>query len=203
MSKYFLTFILLMTFIFLQSDFVFAIELDTIESNQMQELHFNSTLFVDNVTLDKDIDKILKEVKKIESKKKYSKVEKTLLGRSAQGAGITFLSDGKEVKKITVVYYGETGKAVSTYYFNSNKLIFLLKKIYYYDQTIYNESHPKIIKIEEENYYFYNENLIKWIDRDKKAVIQNMKRVKKGKEELRHSKKLIDMMRSKEEVVRW
>jgi hypothetical protein len=61
-----------------------------------------------------------------------------------------------------VDYYGETGKAVIEYYFDHKGVFFAFEKYYNYTQPFY-EPGWKIKSVKESRYYFYNRQMIRWL----------------------------------------
>lgn len=65
---------------------------------------------------------------------RYRKVEKELSGYSAEGGSLAAYYDGNSIRKISALYYGETGKASEDYYYWDNQLIFVYRKDFQYDK---------------------------------------------------------------------
>ena len=92
--------------------------------------------------------------------KSYKRIEKNLLGFSAQGGSFeAFLTKDGQLRKINVIHYGEMGKAKSDYYYWDNSLFFVLESLSSYDQPF-----GKVTQVEENRYYLNNGKLIRWID---------------------------------------
>ncbi len=126
-----------------------------------------------------DTIKIISEIKKqyaeINAKTaSFSKAEKDLFGQSTEGGNCLAYFDKVGLRKIVATYYGETGKAVIEYYFNKAGLFFVFKSEYFYSSPIYTES-GNIASVEENRYYFYNNTLFKWLNKNKKSVSSNSK----------------------------
>lgn len=121
------------------------------------------------------INAIKKEYAEINSKTAaYDKVEKDVFGQSAEGGIIIAYYDNKDLKKVITTFYGETGKAVTEYYFNKDGLFFAFNIKYFYDKPMYIEG-SKIASTEENRYYFLKNQLLKWLDKNKKSVNPNSK----------------------------
>lgn len=121
-----------------------------------------------------DTSKIISEIKRqyaeINAKTaSYNKVEKNLFGQSTEGGNSIAYFDKVGLRKIVTTHYGETGKAVIEYYFNQTGLFFALKSEYFYNRPI-NEENTTIALLEENRYYFYNNILFKWLDKNKKSI---------------------------------
>lgn len=109
------------------------------------------------------ISNIRKQFLKINSQiNQYDKVEKEILGESAEGGMIMGYYDKGNLKKISVAFYGETGKTLSDFYINDGTLFFLFKQTFNYNKPIYIED-SKVNSIEEDRYYFDNDKLIEWL----------------------------------------
>ncbi len=95
------------------------------------------------------------------SLKSYKKVEKTDTVESTEGNEVLLYYKGKEIKKVAVTYYGETGKALYEYYFFNKKLIFCYFVDYKYDKSIYETNKPgKIASTTEERFYLDNDKIL-------------------------------------------
>lgn len=129
----------------------------------------NSRMVVAEEKLAQGIDTILvisnikKEFGAINSNRgEYEKVQKDLLGHSSEGGIVEAFFDHKDLKIIRSTYYGESGNAITEYYFDVRGVFFVFKVDYYYEMP----TDPKGIKInrkEESRYYFFNNELIRWI----------------------------------------
>lgn len=110
------------------------------------------------------INEIKKQYTEIDSKLYlYNKVKKVLLDETAEGAELTGYFENKELKKISGIYYGETFKTTMEYYYNGDEFFYVYAKIYFYEKPIYIDNSPKIKKTEEELYYFFKGNLIRFL----------------------------------------
>jgi len=131
-----------------------------------------SNTSIDTVQL---INTIKKEYLEINSKAAvYHKVEKNVFGQSAEGGVIIAYYDHKDFKKANTTFYGETGKVSTEYYFNKYGLFFAYSIKYLYDKPIYIKG-SKIASIQENRYYLLKNQLIKWLDNNKKSVNPNSK----------------------------
>ncbi len=112
----------------------------------------------------------------------YQKVSFDAESESTEEGEVIAYFDRNDVKLITVVGYGETGKNMTEYYFKNQKLFFVFDQRHEYNRPIYwNEKKsqengdneifdPKKSKINTDRYYFDNENLFLWLDNDKNSV---------------------------------
>ena len=131
-----------------------------------------SNTSVDTVQL---INTIRKEYSEINSKvAKYHKVEKNVFDQSAEGGVIIAYYDNKDLKKANTTFYGEMGKVMTEYYFNKDGLIFAYSIEYNYDKPMYIKG-SKIVSMQENRYYLFRNQLIKWLDNNKKSVNPNSK----------------------------
>lgn len=124
----------------------------------------------------KDTLKIISDIKKqyleINSNlSKYTKQEKKILGKSTEGGTIVSYFEKYNLKKIIVTQYGEMGKSISEYYYK-NDLIFVLIAEYLYDKPIYYKD-IHIVSKNENRYYFFDDSLIKWINKERRVINPN------------------------------
>lgn len=99
----------------------------------------------------------------------YRKEKKDLMGESTEGGKLEGYYKNGELKKIVTSYYGEMGKLIEEYYFWGNDLFFVFIQNYSYNIPMYMDD-SKVDKIDENRYYFHNDNLIRWLDTDKEKV---------------------------------
>lgn len=97
---------------------------------------------------------------------RYKKVKKELSGFSTEGGELIAYFEGPAVMKIAAAYYGESGRAGEEYYYQDGKLIFVYRKDSTYDKPL----SGKVVKTEENRFYFENSRLIKWINENGKEV---------------------------------
>ena len=76
----------------------------------------------------------------------YERLEKTLWGKSAEGAGIEYYYSTDTLKAIKTVYYGETGKLGFQYYF-ATPTTYLAKFAKYYYSAPITRPHSQITTI--------------------------------------------------------
>ena len=87
----------------------------------------------------------------------YKKVVKTDTTETTEGNEILLYYNGSEIKKITVTYYGETGKVLDEFYFFNNKLIFCYCTDYHYDASINStKGKVKVVSTTEERFYLHD-----------------------------------------------
>ncbi|MET4083457.1 hypothetical protein ABIB40_003429 [Pedobacter sp. UYP30] len=141
-------------------------------------IHFVSLLF--NYNIDSNVNRnnlvpsvaldtcaIIKKIRgdflAINSKlKSFKKKKREVFDMSSEGGEIIGYYDNTFLTKAHSVFYGETGKVETDYYFNKTGLFFQYKKETFYDKPIYVKGF-KIKKIEENRFYVYENKLIQWI----------------------------------------
>ena len=92
----------------------------------------------------------------------YRKKERAVSGLSAEGGTVTSYYNKTVLVKEHVVLYGETGKVEMDLYFNQGGLFFEYKAETIYDKPIYIKGY-KIKGVQENRYYFYKGELIRWL----------------------------------------
>jgi hypothetical protein len=102
---------------------------------------------------------------------KYIKIEKKILGKSTEGGIIVIYHEKSIIKKIVITLYGEMGKNISEYYYKDS-LVFVLRSEYLYDKPIYYKG-SHVVSIDENRYYFFNDTLIKWINKERRIINPN------------------------------
>ncbi len=127
---------------------------------------------------------------------KYQIKTKDLDGYSTDGGELKAYYEQNDLKKIIVLYYGETGKVAIDYYFKNNNVFFIFRQDYRYNSPYYVTEPDTSIgleafdynktKIIENRFYISNNKLIRWLDSDKKKVD------KKSKEFLNKQVELIE-----------
>lgn len=85
---------------------------------------------------------------------KYAKRTKTIEGIALEGAEATFYRSGKDLRKITADIYGETYNQTGEFYYSNGKLIFAFLKRNQYDTQIGMDAPPKVVRTEEQRFYF-------------------------------------------------
>jgi hypothetical protein len=118
----------------------------------------------------KAIFEIKKQFNEINSNgRSFNIIEKNIYNESSEGAYLIGYYKNTELKKILAVYYGEIGKSVYEYYFLNGVVFFIYNKDFIYDRPIYIAGF-KTKTIENNRYYFSNEQLFFWIDKNNKNV---------------------------------
>ncbi len=96
-------------------------------------------------------------------------------GESAQGGFIKGYYKKNRLMLIVDEYFGETGKVRNEYYFEKDKLIFVLEQKFSYNAPFYDSSRFNTNKtnIISEHLYFQNDELILWLYQDKNQIRNN------------------------------
>lgn len=111
---------------------------------------------------DKDITEIRSRVALInKGAAKYKKVTKDVDEISLEGTEATFYRSGDDLRKVTARMYGETYKATGEFYYHDGKLIFGYIRHSQYDTQIGLSKPVKVIRVEDQRYYFKNGELIR------------------------------------------
>ncbi|QDW23783.1 hypothetical protein FFJ24_002660 [Pedobacter sp. KBS0701] len=149
----------------------------------------HNTFAVDKNPVNDDIDSmaIIKKIKSdfasINKKLKfYKKKKRDAFGMSAEGGEVTGYYSKGALKKIHCVFYGETGKAESDYYFNNSGLFFLYKKEVFYNKPISLKGF-KIKSSIETRYYLFGDKVIKTIVKPNTLVLSYVE-IKAGLEQI-------------------
>lgn len=117
-----------------------------------------------------DLKGIRENFKRINSTKKWEKVQLLELDESTEGGEATFYSQGDVLEKIITKIFGETYQKVSEYYLKEGQLSFVYGKIYRYNRPITWDSIA--MKLHDDNEVF---------DFDKSEIIEYRSYFKKGK----------------------
>lgn len=99
------------------------------------------------------------------SVRKYRKVKKELSGFSLEGGELIAYFNGPRIVKITAAYFGETGRAMEEYYYWNEKLIFVFRRDFTYDEPM----SGKVVGTEANRFYFSSDRLTLWIDQNGRA----------------------------------
>jgi hypothetical protein len=98
------------------------------------------------------------------SLKNCKQVKRDLPGESAEGGELTAYLKDSSVRKLSAKFLGETGKALTEYYFWDNQLIFVLRVESHYTKPMSGAVKTKT----EERFYFADGSLIRWLDAQKR-----------------------------------
>lgn len=111
---------------------------------------------------EKEIGKIRAEVAAINKNASgYKKTIKDVEDISIEGAEATYYHLAGTVKKITAEMFGETYNATGEFYYADGELIFAFIKRNQYDTQIGANPPPKVIRTEEQRFYFAGGALVR------------------------------------------
>lgn len=109
-----------------------------------------------------DVVKIRAEVAAInKGAAKYKKTTKSVEGISLEGTEATYHRSAGNLRKITAKMYGETYNATGEFYYRDGRLIFAFLKHNQYDTQIGLDKPPKVVRVEEQRFYFADGDLIR------------------------------------------
>jgi hypothetical protein len=123
---------------------------------------------------------------------RYKKKSKDVMGLSTEGARATYFTSGRGLKKITAKVYGETYNGTMEIYYQGEEAIFIYWRMNKYDTTIGMTPPPKVIRVEQERYYFAGGELIRLLkgrkvvrpaDEDYKEMKEGILEMEKGLKE--------------------
>ncbi|MBB6239568.1 hypothetical protein HDC90_004221 [Pedobacter sp. AK013] len=109
----------------------------------------------------------------------FKKKTKDAFGMSAEGGEVIGYYNKGVLKKIHCIFYGETGKAETDYYFNNKKLFFLYKKEFFYDKPMYLKDF-KIKKTIETRYYLAEDKVIKAMVKPNASLVLSRTEIKEA-----------------------
>jgi len=121
-------------------------------------------------SIELQVKQIREEYDRINSNTKLRSVQENINEASEEGGTLKKFYDSTILLKATLVFYGETGKTTSEYYFQKGALIFVYEREDRYEAPIYKKKDVKIKSINQNRYYFGNEGLIRWLGNDNKIV---------------------------------
>ncbi len=100
----------------------------------------------------------------IDSKRKtYSQYMPDPLGKHKEGVLLIGYYEGQVMKMLNANYYGDSGKTESDHYINETGVILIFSKVYEYISPLSIDRKGTIKSITENWYYFYNEEMIKYV----------------------------------------
>lgn len=125
-----------------------------------------------------DIDPIIvtKQAQIIEDQKSnYSTTSRRILGRSTEGGTQLNYIDGNKIVLIEQVFYGETGKAYSSYYLVNNQVYYFHRELHTYNLPIYDSKFDQSKDvIEIQDYYLDNKQMLcSWYSNQNKQSISD------------------------------
>jgi hypothetical protein len=120
---------------------------------------------------------------------KYKKTTRDVEGVSLEGTQAAYYASGRNLRKITAQIYGETYRATGEFYYQGENLIFAYLKRNLYDTQTGMIPPPKIIRVEEQRFYFSNGKLIR--------LLHGKKELKQGDAEFSELKDAVTDISSK------
>jgi hypothetical protein len=133
-----------------------------------------------NVAIDSvgAIKKIKSDFALINKQLKFLKKKtKDASGMSAEGGVVTGYYSKGELKKVHCIFYGETGKVETDYYFDNKNLFFLYKKETVYDKPISLKGF-KIKNSTESRYYLFGGKVIRTIIKPSTSLLLSYSEIK-------------------------
>jgi hypothetical protein len=127
----------------------------------------------DELAREQQLDSIRAHVQRLNGIRKWSRVEKRSLNRSAEAGEAVFCYQAGAVVKVVAHDYGETGKSLSEYYLLGGQLSFVYEqetrynRPFYYDQATARQNggdeafDPAKASVEETRSYFADGQLIR------------------------------------------
>lgn len=157
----------------------------------------------------KNIKKMFNEInqKANSSYLEYSRFQMNDNSKSTEGGMIIAFVLKKKFKKISVKYLSETGKYDADFYFKNNKVFFIYTVRTNYNVPIYLDKaeakkdgveafDPEKSTKEENRFYFKDDKLIRWIDKNKDKVnVSSKKALSKSVELLKEVKRIISLIK--------
>lgn len=105
---------------------------------------------------------------------KYTRTTKTVEDIALEGTEAVYFHSAGNLKKIAAQMFGETYNAAGEFYYADGELIFAFLKRRQYDAPIGTNAPPKVIRAEEQRYYFAGGKLIR--------LLAGKKEIKSGDE---------------------
>ncbi len=110
------------------------------------------------------------------------KTELPLLGQSTEGGAVTFYHKPAGLQKIKEELLGEAGKTLNKYYYDQEKLVYVIHEVHEYNRPIYWDEKkaaesgdpevfdPKKSVIRQSIYYFDGDHLVRWVDENSQVI---------------------------------
>ena len=128
---------------------------------------------------------------------RYKRVKKELSGFSLEGGELIAYLNGPSIVKLVATHYGEMGRSTEEYYYQDEKLIFVFEKTSHYNKPM-----GRVARSTENRYYFNNDRLIRWVDKNgKQADTSSEEARSKQKDLLENSNLLSTGARSKNRTI--
>src|ERR1044072_8176173 len=123
---------------------------------------------------DSRVDHIRERYQQINAKiSTYRHIEIESGEESSEGGGVTGYLSKDTVMLIVEDVYGEMGKTRTEIYFDHAAPVFIYDRDYKYSRPMYDSTFDeKETQIAEDRTYFYNNKLIRWIDKEHKTRVE-------------------------------
>ena len=152
-----------------------------------------SGIFLTFIAVDSAQAQTEKEILKIRTKvaainkdaSKYTKTTKNVEDISLEGTEATYYKSAGNLKKITAKMYGETFNATAEFYYADGELIFAYLKQNQYETQIGTGKTPKVVRVEEQRFYYSNGTL--------RRLLVGKKELKSGTDYDRLKKEIINI----------
>ena len=109
-----------------------------------------------------------------------------LEGFSAEGGSLEACYAGRELRRLSATYLGETGRASEQYYFWNDSLEFLFRKVEHYDRPL----SGRVSSTEEERLYWNRGQLIRWLQGKTRQPLTNAAARERSSEARESARKL-------------
>lgn len=109
-----------------------------------------------------------------------------LEGFSAEGGSLEACYAGRELRRLSATYLGETGRASERYYFWNDSLEFLFGKVEHYDRPL----SGRVRSTEEERLYWNRGQLIRWLQGKTRQPLTNAAARERNSEARESARKL-------------
>jgi len=123
-------------------------------------------LFIKEITKEQAVQDIRNKFKIVNDELKSYVKDVREIEVSEGGEAILYLKNNEEIRKIELVGLGSMGRTTNHYYFWDNAPFFVYTVEEYYDEPM----SGNVVETVENRYYIYNNELIKWLDNNKKEV---------------------------------
>lgn len=121
--------------------------------------------------IESHVQQIRSEIENIKSdSSKFRMEEKSFPGYSSEGGVIKKYFDDNAMRMIDLTVYGETGQSFSRFFVTNGKLIYLSVTEERYKMPLY-MGKPEIRSVEENQYYFKDQKLIRWL-KNRNTIIE-------------------------------
>ena len=130
---------------------------------------------------------------------KYQTKQIPIFNESTEGGEArAFFDDQQDIKCIEIIWLGESGKKIMTYYFDKTQLFFAYEQRIIYNRPIYWNIElakeigdteifdPQKSTITIQRYYFENEKLVLWLDHANKSVNLDKLETKQQSQDILH-----------------